>query len=43
VKQKQKAEETVDSYAQDFESLFEKSYGKRAGMDVASRELLKRE
>ena len=34
-------DEIVDSYAHDFESLFEKSYGKRPGMDAASRELLK--
>ena len=43
MKQKQIADETVDSYSQDFESLFEKSYGKRLGMDVASREFLKRD
>jgi len=43
MKRKQRADKTVDSYSQDFESLFEKSYGKRLGMDVASRELLKRD
>ena len=43
MKRKQRADETVDNYSQDFESLFEKSYGKRLGMDVASRELLKRD
>ena len=43
IKRKQKYSESVDEYAHESESLFEKSYGKRAGMDQASKELLKRD
>ena len=43
IKRKQKYSESVDEYAHVFESLFEKSYGKRAGMDQGSKELLKRD
>ena len=43
MKRKQKQAESVEEYAQDFESLFEKSYGRRAGMDHASKELLRRD
>ena len=42
MKRKQKIEETVDTYAQDFESLFEGSYGRWAGMDISSK-LLKQD
>lgn len=42
-KRRQQSSETVDKYAQDFENLFGKSYGKRAVMDNASREMLKRD
>ena len=41
MKRKQQVNESVDAYSQDFESLFEKSYGQRTGMDQASKELLK--
>ena len=43
IKRKHKYSESVDEYAHEFESLFEKSYRKRAGMDQASKELLKRD
>ena len=43
MKRKQKMSETVDQYAQDFESLFEHSYGRRSGMDTESKALLKRD
>ena len=42
MKRKQKATETVDQYAQDFETLFDRSYGRREGMDQESKDLLKR-
>ena len=35
--------ETVDQYAQDFETFFDHSYGRRAGMDQESKDLLKRD
>ena len=41
MKRKQQVNEVVDAYSQDFESLFEKSYGQRTGMDQASKEPLK--
>ena len=41
MKRKQRAGESVSTYAQELEVLFEKSYGKRQGMDLASKELLK--
>ena len=43
MKRKQKARESVSIYAQELKALFEKSYGKRQGMDLASKELLKRD
>ena len=43
IKRKHKYSESVDEYAHEFESLFEKSYTKRAGMDQASKKLLKRD
>ncbi len=43
MKRKQKQQETVDEYAQDFEHLFEQSYGQRPGMDGDSKRLLKRD
>ena len=41
MKRKQRAGESVSTYTQELEALFEKSYGKRQGMDLASKELLK--
>ena len=43
MRKRQKADETVESYAQEFEALFERSYGRRAGMDDESKELLRRD
>ena len=43
MKRKQRAGESVSTYAQELEALFEKSYGKRQGMDLTSKELLKRD
>ena len=43
MKRKQKATETVDQYAQEFETLFDRSYGRREGMDQESKDLLKRD
>ena len=43
MRRKQQYSESVDQYAQDFESLFEKSYGRRSGMDLSSKEMLKRD
>ena len=43
MRRKQQYLESVDQYAQEFESLFEKSYGRRAGMDTSSKEMLKRD
>ena len=42
IKRKQHTSETVDEYAQEFEALYDKSYGRRAGMDEESKQLLKR-
>ena len=39
MKQKQKAMEMVDQYAQDFETLFDHSYGWQEGMDQESKDL----
>ena len=39
----QKPGESVDSHIQDFEDLFNKSYGQRGGMDAESRSMLKRD
>lgn len=41
MKQKQKPTKTVDQYAQDFGTMFDHSYGRRAGMDQESEDLLK--
>ena len=41
IKRKQKHTESVDQYAQDFETLFDRSYGRRSGMDQESKDLLK--
>ena len=38
---RQDSQETVDTYAQAFEQLFGKSYGRHQGMDVTSRATLK--
>ena len=43
MKRKQKIEGIVDTYAQNFESLFERSYGRQTEMDISSKELLKRD
>ena len=43
IKRKQQPDEPVDKYAQDFESLFDKSYGNREGMDQAFKDMLKRD
>ena len=43
VRRRQRIEESVDSFAQDFEKLFDASYGRRSGMDEESKELLKRD
>ena len=40
---RQRNNESVDSYVQDFEDLFNKSYGQRGGMDLESKALLKRD
>ena len=42
-KRKQQSDEPVDKYAQDFEMLFDKSYGNREGIDQASKDMLKRD
>ena len=42
MKRKQRTGESVSTYTQELEVLFEKSYGKRQGMDLTSKELLKR-
>ena len=43
IKRRQRYSETVDDYTRNFEMLFEKSYGKRVGMDQASKEMLKKD
>jgi len=43
IRRKQQSNELVDKYAQDFELLFDKSYGQREGMDQASKGMLKRD
>ena len=43
MKRKQRAGESFSTYTQELEALFEKSYGKRQGMDLTSKELLKRD
>ena len=43
IRRRQKFGETVDVYAQDFEQLFQQSYGCRTGMDEDSRNMLKRD
>lgn len=39
----QRNSESIDSYVQDFEDLFNKSYGQRDGMDMESKVLQKRD
>ena len=41
MKRKQLPSESVDQYAQEFETLFDRSYGRRSGMDQESKDLLK--
>ena len=43
MRRRQRNNESVDSYVQDFEDLFNKSYGQRGGMDLESKALLKRD
>ena len=43
MKRKQLPSESVDQYAQEFETLFDRSYGHRFGMDQESKDLLKRD
>ena len=43
MKRKQLPSESVDQYAQEFETLFDCSYGRRSGMDQESKDLLKRD
>ena len=43
MKRKQLPSESVDQYAQEFETLFDRSYGRRSGMDQESKDLLKRD
>ena len=43
MRRKQQNHERVDEFAQDLEKLFERSYGRRSGMDEASKGLLKRD
>ena len=43
IRRRQRSGESVDIYAQDFERLFEQSYGRRTGMDEESRNMLKRD
>jgi len=43
MRRKQQPNESVDEFAQDLEKLFELSYGRRKGMDVSSKEMLKRD
>ena len=38
INRKQLQGKTVDSYAQEFETLYLKSYGSRGGMDTESKE-----
>ena len=40
---KQRSGESVDDYAQEFERLFDESYGRRADVDVVFRGVLKRD
>ena len=42
-KQQYKFNESVDKFAQNLEKLFERSYGRRMGMDENSKEMLKRD
>ena len=43
MKRKERTRDCVSTYAQELEALFEKSYGKRQGMDLVSKELFKRD
>ena len=40
---KRPSENTVDEFAHDLEKLFERSYGRRKGMDESSKEMLKKD
>ena len=43
MRRKQQTGKSVDEFAQDLENLFDRSYGRRAGMDEGSKEMLKRD
>ena len=43
MKRKQLPSESVDQYTQEFETLFDRSYGRRSGMDQQSKDLLRRD
>ena len=43
MRRKQQTGESVDEFAQDLDNLFDRSYGRRAGMDEGSKEMLKRD
>ena len=43
MRRKQQSVESVDEFAQDLEKLFDRSYGRRTGMDEGSKEMLKRD
>ena len=43
MRRKQQSHESVDEFAQDLDKFFERSYGRRRGMDEASKALLKRD
>ena len=43
IRRRQRSNETIDAYVQDFEDLFNKSYGQRSGMDLESKALFKRD
>ena len=43
MRRKQQPAESVDEFAQDLEKLFDRSYGRRTGMDEGSKEMLKRD
>ena len=43
MRRRQQTNESVDEFAQEFETLFEQSYGRRQGMDESSCAMLKRD
>ena len=43
MRRRQQTNDSVDEFVQDFERLFEQSYGRRLGMDESSRAMLKRD